>query len=72
MVVVSSKIMNKMLSLMTMGELAKATMTWLQAHLGAVMSGSLQLSHASSDKNRIEEGTKCSSSEGDPMKVLSQ
>ena len=33
------------------------------------MSGSLQLSHASSDKNRVEEGAKHSSQEGDPMEV---
>ena len=45
---------------MTMGELAKATMTWWQAHFGAVMLGSLQLSSGTSDKNRQE---------GDPVEV---
>ena len=45
-VVVGSKIINKALSLMTMGELAKATMTWHQAHFGTVMSGLLQLSRS--------------------------
>ena len=33
------------------------------------MSGLLQLSCASSDKNRVEEEAKCSSQEGDPMEV---
>ena len=42
-VMVGTKIINKALSLITMGELAKATMTWRQAHFGAVMLGSLQL-----------------------------
>ena len=69
LVMVGSKIINKVLSLMTMGELVKATMTWQQAHSGAVMSGLLQLSHASSDKKRIEEGAKCSSQEDDPLEV---
>ena len=45
-----SKIIDKALSLMTKGELAKVTMTGRQAHFGAVMSGSLQLSHTSSNK----------------------
>ena len=66
---VGSKIIHKVLNLMTTGELAKTTMVQWQAHFGAVMSGSLQLSCASSDKNRIEEGTKHSSQEGDPMEV---
>ena len=38
-VMVGSKIINKALSLMTMGELTKATMTWRQTQFGAVMSG---------------------------------
>ena len=54
---------------MTMGELEKMTTMWQQAHFGAVMSGSLQLFCASSDKNRVEEEAKCSSQEGDPMEV---
>ena len=33
------------------------------------MSGPLQLSHGSSDKNRTGEGAKCSSQEGDPVEV---
>ena len=40
---VGSKVINKALSFMTIRELAKATMTWRQAHFGAVMLGSLQL-----------------------------
>ena len=34
-----TKIIDKALSLMTAGEHAKATMTWRQAHFGAVMLG---------------------------------
>ena len=55
------KIIDKSLNLMTMGELAKASTTWRQAHFGAVMLGLLQLSCSSSDKNEIGEGAKCSS-----------
>ena len=68
-VMVGSKIIDKAGSLMTMGELAKATTTWRQAHFGAVMSGSLQLSHSSSNKNEIGEGAKCSSQRSDPVEV---
>ena len=38
LVMVGTKIIVKALSLMTMGELAKATMTWRQGHFGVVMS----------------------------------
>ena len=68
-VVVGSKIINKALSLMTSGELLKVTTTWQQAHFGAVMLGLLQLSHPSSNKNRIIEGEKCSSQEVDPVEL---
>ena len=68
-VMVGSKKIDKALSFMTMGELAKAIMTWRQAHFGAVMLGSLQLSCSSSDKNEIGEGSKCSSQRGDPVEV---
>ena len=37
-VVVGSKIIDKALGCMIVGELAKATATWQQAHFGAVMS----------------------------------
>ena len=52
-VMMGSKIIDKALSLMTTGELAKATMTWRQVHFGAVLSGSLQLSHSGSDKSEM-------------------
>ena len=52
LVVVGTKIIDKALNLMTVGELAKATMTWRQAHFGAVMSRSLQLSCSSSGKKK--------------------
>ena len=54
LVMVGSKIIDKALSLMTKGELAKVTTTWRQAHFEAVMSGSLQLSHMSSNKIGVE------------------
>ena len=50
---------------MTMGELARATVTWQQAHFGAVMSGSLQLSHSSLEKLTVEN----SSRENNPVEV---
>ena len=65
-VMIGSKIIDKVL---TMGKLAKVTMTWQQAHFGAVMSGSLQLSHGSSDRNRTGKGAKSSSQEGDSVEV---
>ena len=55
-VMVGSKIIDKALSLMTTGELAKVTMTWQQAHFGTVMFGLLQLSHSCSHKNSIGGG----------------
>ena len=64
-VVVGSKIIDKALSCMTMGELAKATATWWQAHFGAVMSGSLQLSHSSSEKLTVQN----ISGDSDPVEV---
>ena len=64
-VVVGSKIIDKALSCMTVGELAKATVTWHQAHFGAVMSGLLQLSHSSSEKLALQN----SSGESDPVEV---
>ena len=52
-VMVGTKIISKALILMTVGELAKATTMWRQAHFGAVMLGSLQLSHSSSDQSKM-------------------
>ena len=62
---VGSKIIDKALSCMTVGELAKATVTWQQAHFGAVMSGSLQLSRSSSEKLALQK----LSGESDPVEV---
>ena len=64
-VMVGLKIIDRALSCMTAGELAHATVTWWQAHFGAVMSGSLQLSHSSSDKLKLEN----SSRRSDPVEV---
>ena len=47
---------------MTVEELAKA-------HFGAVMSGSLQLSHSSSDKSEMTKGATSSSQKSDPVQV---
>ena len=68
-VMVGSKIIDKALSLMTKGELAKVTMMWRQAHFGAVMSGSLQLSHTSSNKINVEEEVSHPSQGGDPVEM---
>ena len=64
-VMVGSKIIDKAMSCMTAGELACANVTWQQAHFGAVMSGSLQLSHNSSEKLKMEN----LSGESDPVEV---
>ena len=69
LVMVGTKIINKALGLMTVGELAKATMMWRQAHFGAVMLGSLQLSHSSSDKSKVTKGATSSSQQGDTVQV---
>ena len=62
---VGSKIIDKALGCITVGELAKATATWQQAHFGAVMSGLLQLSHSSSEKLALQN----LSGESDPVEV---
>ena len=64
-VVVGSKIIDKALGCMTAGELAKATANWQQAHFGAVMSGSSQLSCSSSEKLAMQN----LSGESDPVEV---
>ena len=64
-VMVGSKIIDKALSCITAGELAKATATRRQAHFGAVMSGSLQLSRSSSEKLEKQN----LSGESDPVEV---
>ena len=68
-VMVGTKIINKALSLMTAGELAKATMTWRQAHFGAVMLGSLQLSCSSSGKCEVTAGATSSFQQGGTVEV---
>ena len=69
LVMVGTKIIDKALSLMTMGELAKATMTWRQAHFGAVMSGPLKLSHSSSYQSEVTKGATSSSQQGGTVEV---
>ena len=64
-VIMGSKIINRALGCMTVGELARATVTWWQAHFGAVMSGLLQLSHSSSEKLTAEN----SSRDNNPVEV---
>ena len=54
------KIIDKALSLMTVGELAEATMAWRQAHFGAVILWSLQLFCSSSGESEMREGANCS------------
>ena len=66
---VGTKIIDKALSLMTAGELAKATMTWTQAHCGAVMLGSMQLSHSNSDESEVTKGATSSSQQGGTVEV---
>ena len=65
LVMVGSKIIDKSLSCMTVGELTKATATWQQAHFGAVMLGSLQLSRSSSEQLAMQN----LSGESDPVEV---
>ena len=57
------------MSIITKGELIKVTTTWRQAHFGAVMSGSLQLPHTSSNITRVEKEVIHSSSRGHPVEV---
>ena len=69
LVVVGSKIIDRALSCITVGELAHLTVTWQQAHFGAVMLGLLQLSHSSSGKPKPGEKLKNFSWENDPVEV---
>ena len=57
------------MGVITKGELAKATMTWRQAYIRAVMSGSPQLSHTSSNRTRVEKDAIHSSLEIDTVGV---
>ena len=69
LVMVGTKIIDKALSLMTVGGLAKATTTWRQAHFGEDMLGSLQLSHSNSDKSKVTKGATSFSQKSDPVVV---
>ena len=69
LVMVGTKIIDKALSLMTMGELAKATTTWRQAHFGAVMSGSFQLSCSGSRQHEMTTGAASSIHQGGTVEV---
>ena len=55
LVTVGSNIIDQAMKEITKGELAKVTMTWKQAHFGAVMSGSLQLPHTGSNRTGAEK-----------------
>ena len=68
-VMVGSKIIDRALSVITKGELKKAASMWRQAHFGAVMSGSLQLSQTNSSKMGKEEEFSHSSPGSDPVEV---
>ena len=65
LVMVSSKIIDWVMGMKTKGELAGATVTWEQAHFGAVLSGLLQLPHTDSKEDRGvgKEGTPSPSSD---------
>ena len=68
-VMVCTKIINKALSLMTPGELAKATTTWRHAHFGAVMSESVQLSCSCSGQCKVTTGATSSIHQGGTVEV---
>ena len=69
LVMVVSKIIDRALSCMTVGELAQATATWWQAHFGAVMLGLLQISHGNSDKIKSGEKIRSFSQESELVEV---
>ena len=52
---VGSKSIDQAMRIITKGKVAKATMTWKQAHFGVVMSGLLQLPHMGSNGTRVEK-----------------
>ena len=68
-VMVGIKIIDKAPSLMTAGELAKATTTWRQAHFGAVMLGSVQLPCSGSGQCKVTTGTTSSIHQGGTVEV---
>ena len=66
---VGSKIIDRAMSAITKRELAKVTITWRQAHFGAVMSGPLQLPHTSSNTTGVKKEVIHSSLRVVPMEV---
>ena len=66
---VGSKIIDRAISIITKGGLAKVTMIWRQAHFGAVMSGLLQLPHTGSNRTGVEKEVIHSSPGGDTIGV---
>ena len=50
-VMVGSKIIDRVIRMMTKGEPVRATVTWKQAHFGVVISGLFQLPHTDSKGN---------------------
>ena len=69
LVVVGTNAIDKALSLMTLGEFAKATITWRQTHFGAVMSGSLQLFCSGSGQCKVITGAASSIHQGGTVEV---
>ena len=67
--VVGTKIIDKAPSLMTTGELVKATTTWRQAHFGAVMLGSLQVSCSGPGQCKVTTGEASSIHQGGTVEV---
>ena len=68
-VMVGSKSIDKALSVITKGELEKAATMWRQGHFGAVMLGSLQLSHTHLSKTGMEGDISHSPIESNPVQV---
>ena len=68
-VMLGTKIIDKAPSLMTTGELAKATTTWRQAHFGAVMLGSLQVSCSGSGQHEVTTGAASSIHQGGTVEM---
>ena len=69
LVMVGTKIIDMALSLMTAGELVKATMTWRQAHFEAVMLESVQLSCSGSGQCKVITGATSSIHQGGTVEV---
>ena len=69
LVMVGSKLIDRALTLMTKEELAKVTTIWRQAHFGAVMLESLQLSCMSLNKSGVGEEVSHPSQSGVPVEV---